>query len=262
MVGLAERRNYGRLAPRSVWNFESAQDGLVLRSPNGTNEAQEVGGPGGKLFSGTTLGNAAGGYSVISAGQPDSMTAYASPPPIGFAGSIGMLAVGSTWPSYGSLVQGTIGLGLPGIVASVSAVKNLVNLFAMNSKDDIVTLQVGSNTTNAETETEAPTYLDWAVKTVTDFSIAAERLSGAASEALHFLAKLSAESARPTIWTDSETEIVFEWINGPKHAVVSFEGDGEFGYALKADGRFVPGAFRGDPRGSLPADLSEYINAT
>jgi hypothetical protein len=87
-------------------------------------------------------------------------------------------------------------------------------------------------------------------------------LNGAASEALHFLAKLSADSGRPSIWTDSETEIVFEWISGSRHAIVSFEGEGEYGYAIKTEGgRFVPGAFRGDPKGSLPVDLLEYINA-
>jgi hypothetical protein len=163
--------------------------------------------------------------------------------------------------SMGMTHYASVGLGLPAVEATVSTARSLIDLYSQNSVSDIVMLHVGSNTTNAETKTEAPTYLDWAVKTVTEFSASTDRLSGAASEALHFLAKLSADSARPSIWTDSETEIVFEWINGPRHAVVSFEGDGEFGYAIKTDGRFVPGAFRGDPRGSIPADLLEHINA-
>jgi hypothetical protein len=243
-----------------MWSIEPAHhDNMVFRSPTDTNRApgstgnfyagtyQQVGGTGSAEVA--AMGTAGAAYNAATL----AMAAYN-------AGTIATYA-GSMWMPYASLIQEGARLSLPAGVGMASTVGSLVAQYMQNFTGDTVMLQVGSSTTNAETDTEAPTYLDWAVKRVTDISATSDRLSGAASEALRFLAKLSADSPRPSIWTDSETEIVFEWIDGPRHAVVSFEGDGEFGYAIKADGLFVPGAFRGDPKGSLPADLSEYINA-
>ncbi|OHV80070.1 hypothetical protein LCM4579_23085 [Ensifer sp. LCM 4579] len=62
----------------------------------------------------------------------------------------------------------------------------------------------------------------------------------------------------PSIWAD-EGEIGFEWIRGDKHAIVSIDGGGSYGYTLLRGEAFEPGAYE-DPRVSfLPQDLREYL---
>jgi hypothetical protein len=70
---------------------------------------------------------------------------------------------------------------------------------------------------------------------------------------------LPAGFAIPAIWTDGETEVVFEWIGKAHHAVVTFEGDGEFGYAMRQGSRFTPGAQSGKCADAPPPDLLNYI---
>jgi hypothetical protein len=66
--------------------------------------------------------------------------------------------------------------------------------------------------------------------------------------------------AQPAIWTDNETEVVLEWmLPKGRHAVVSFEGDSEFGYALRFGDKFVPGEMSGLKPFRLPDDLSRYL---
>lgn len=62
----------------------------------------------------------------------------------------------------------------------------------------------------------------------------------------------------PDIWSD-EGEITFEWIAGLKHAIVTFDGDGRYGYALRHGDAFRAGE-EGDPLPDVfPADLRKYL---
>ena len=61
----------------------------------------------------------------------------------------------------------------------------------------------------------------------------------------------------PIEWAD-EGEICFEWIAPDRHAIVSIEGDGEIGYAMLVDGKFVSGEATAKT-GRIPADLGRYL---
>jgi hypothetical protein len=84
-------------------------------------------------------------------------------------------------------------------------------------------------------------------------------MSAQIADAQRFAAELPIEVATPSVWTDGECEVVFEWISGSKHAVVSFEGDGEFGYTMKHGNRFLPGSFPGNSLSTPPSDLISYL---
>jgi hypothetical protein len=75
-----------------------------------------------------------------------------------------------------------------------------------------------------------------------------------------FAKSLPGDLVRPEIWTDAESEIAFEWKHGSHHAMVSFEGNGSFGYAIRRGNRFVPGAFPGDLKAGIPRDLVNYLS--
>lgn len=64
----------------------------------------------------------------------------------------------------------------------------------------------------------------------------------------------------PAVWTDNETEIVFEWQFGERHAAMSFEGDHHFAYAMLRDGIFVPGITQGSVVDGFPVDLAAYLH--
>lgn len=58
----------------------------------------------------------------------------------------------------------------------------------------------------------------------------------------------------------SEEEILFEWIDGVTHAIVSIDGEGTYGYAMLSDeGTFCPGAVNNPPVNTMPDDLRIYI---
>ncbi len=79
------------------------------------------------------------------------------------------------------------------------------------------------------------------------------------ADAQKFSSALPSGLATPHVWTDGDTEVVLEWISGERHAVVSFEGDGNFGYAMKQGSRFNPGQQSGNCDRPLPTDLLKYI---
>lgn len=78
-------------------------------------------------------------------------------------------------------------------------------------------------------------------------------------DARSFARAMPFDLPRPNIWTDKETEVAFEWKNNSRHAMVSFEGNQSFGYALRRGNRFVPGAFPGDLTAGVPRDLLNYL---
>lgn len=85
-------------------------------------------------------------------------------------------------------------------------------------------------------------------------------LENAKSDTVKFISKLPAEIQTPTVFTAEDGEIVLEWKQGSSHAVVDFQGDGFFGYALLSEGRFIPGKHEGDlSQSTLPEDLIQYL---
>jgi hypothetical protein len=78
-------------------------------------------------------------------------------------------------------------------------------------------------------------------------------------DARNFAKSMPFDLPRPNIWTDKETEVAFEWKDNSRHAMVSFEGNQSFGYALRRGNRFVPGAFPGDLSAGIPRDLVNYL---
>lgn len=78
-------------------------------------------------------------------------------------------------------------------------------------------------------------------------------------DARRFAAALPSGLENPQVWTDGDTEVVLEWIKGDWHAVVSFEGGGEFGYAMRQGSQFIPGEQVGNCDRALPSDLLKYI---
>lgn len=77
------------------------------------------------------------------------------------------------------------------------------------------------------------------------------------AEAAEFRVHLASLTWQPNEWGD-EGEICFEWISSDRHAIVSIEGDGEIGYAMLVDGKFVAGA-EVCPPSRLPDDLRAYV---
>lgn len=87
-------------------------------------------------------------------------------------------------------------------------------------------------------------------------------LERAKIDALTFIAKMPNDLSAPLVSTAEDGEIVMEWKEPKTHAVVDFEGDGLFGYALLQQGRFIPGKQEGNLSSeTLPADLIEYLRA-
>lgn len=79
------------------------------------------------------------------------------------------------------------------------------------------------------------------------------------ADARKFAAALPSGLTVPRAWTDGESEVVLEWIKGEKHAIVSFEGDGEFGYAMRQGDRFSPGSSPNNVEVAALDDLIDYL---
>jgi hypothetical protein len=82
------------------------------------------------------------------------------------------------------------------------------------------------------------------------------------SDALKFIALLPDTVPAPLVTPASDGEIVLEWFADSKKAVVGFEGDGHFGYALFREGKFRPGVEDGSlEENRLPEDFLEYFQS-
>lgn len=64
---------------------------------------------------------------------------------------------------------------------------------------------------------------------------------------------------QPKIWSD-DGEVAFEWKQGQKHAIVSFDGDGGYGYAMLAQDRFRAGSQNMPAANTMPSDLKDYLD--
>lgn len=79
------------------------------------------------------------------------------------------------------------------------------------------------------------------------------------ADAANFYDSIQAMSWKPAIWSD-EGEIAFEWKTGGKHAIVSFDGGGTYGYAMLMDGKFRAGAVELPAPNVVPSDLLAYLD--
>jgi hypothetical protein len=64
----------------------------------------------------------------------------------------------------------------------------------------------------------------------------------------------------PSVAPASDGEIVLEWLFTSKKAILGFEGDSSFSYAMFINGKYHPGAEEGSVlKGQIPVDFLEYI---
>ena len=77
-------------------------------------------------------------------------------------------------------------------------------------------------------------------------------------DALNFVGAMPSGVWLPHVWAD-DAEVVFEWISGDRHAIVSCEGDGVIGYTYRVAGHFVPGQQTAARSDGFPADLAAYL---
>ncbi len=84
-------------------------------------------------------------------------------------------------------------------------------------------------------------------------------LERAVADAIRFIAKLKVVT-KPLISASEDGDVVLQWHTGSAGAVVEFEGDGHFGYALLKYDRYVPGEYEGRLTDDLPPDLDTAIS--
>lgn len=98
------------------------------------------------------------------------------------------------------------------------------------------------------------------LREVDKIEVAVPDTVSAAADARSFIQCIPSDVAMPRFATDGESEIVISWRTANKRAVLNFEGDGSFGYALLKGNRFVPGAEEGRATGPFPSDLLAYLH--
>lgn len=85
-------------------------------------------------------------------------------------------------------------------------------------------------------------------------------LKQAVVDAIKFIAKLKVTN-KPLISASEDGDVVLQWhTDGAGGAIVEFEGDGHFGYALLKYDRYVPGEYEGRLTDDLPPDLDTAIS--
>ncbi len=78
-------------------------------------------------------------------------------------------------------------------------------------------------------------------------------------DAARFSFAIGKDVMSPAIWC-ADGEVAFEWITSDKHAIVSFDGDGTFGYAMRVSDSFEPGAIESGSPDLFPDDLRRYLS--
>lgn len=64
---------------------------------------------------------------------------------------------------------------------------------------------------------------------------------------------------KPEVYFEPD-EIILEWIKGERHAIVSIERDGHYGYTYAIEGSFVSGKTFDPHVSHFPEDLRDYLN--
>lgn len=77
-------------------------------------------------------------------------------------------------------------------------------------------------------------------------------------DAARFLEVIKCLEWQPAVWK-GDGEIGIEWIGRGKHAVVSIEGDGRYGYTMLFGETFVAGEIADPEVNTLPDDLRHYL---
>ncbi len=86
------------------------------------------------------------------------------------------------------------------------------------------------------------------------------RFRASYDDALTFSSSLGNYQLPNVVATADDGEIVFEWYGKSYHLVVSFDGDGEYGYSYEVDGEIIAGFYEGFCDQDLPEDLRNYFN--
>lgn len=84
-------------------------------------------------------------------------------------------------------------------------------------------------------------------------------LAACFTDAFEFAGSFPLGVPRPSVWTDGECEVTFEWIGERDHAVVTLEGVGLLGYAMMKNHRSRPGSCIECKASVFPTDLLEYL---
>lgn len=105
-----------------------------------------------------------------------------------------------------------------------------------------------------------PTTGDAVERQALSLSGLAPSLEAAIVDVRQFARTLPLDVPTPKVTTDGEQEVVITWRTATSRAVLSFEGDGSYGYALLKGDRFVPGEEDAKASGPFPKDLYAYLH--
>lgn len=80
-------------------------------------------------------------------------------------------------------------------------------------------------------------------------------------DAIAFSGALPSDVPPPSITASEDGEIAFQWLHGTQRAIVNFEGDGSYGYALLVADKFVPGGTEVTSASATPDDMIAYLRS-
>jgi len=78
------------------------------------------------------------------------------------------------------------------------------------------------------------------------------------ADAISFASNLNRVTP-PHVSANEDGEVAFQWMKDAARLLISFEGDGRYGYAMLKGGAFAPGKVEVESASDLPEDLNEYL---
>ena len=84
-------------------------------------------------------------------------------------------------------------------------------------------------------------------------------LARAVNDGIRFLVHWPRTLPLPATAASECGELAFHWSQGNRSAIVRFEGDGAYGYALLVNERYESGQFDIDCPSKIPSDLTGYL---
>lgn len=85
-------------------------------------------------------------------------------------------------------------------------------------------------------------------------------LARAVNDAIRFIVNWPRHLPLPSAGASEYGEVAFHWSISDRNAIVRFEGDGAYGYALLKDGRYVSGEIDVSSPSEIPSDIKEYLS--
>lgn len=79
-------------------------------------------------------------------------------------------------------------------------------------------------------------------------------------DALEFISVVSGKVLSPGTSVSNDGEVMLKFKDNNSCAVLSFDGDGHYSYALFVDGEYIPGNYDGEIRQDIPEDLKKYLS--